>query len=402
MSVRQRSDYTFKHNAGLGRHGWLRLTPAYSVRLVDDLLASSRGRPRVLDPFSGTGTTGLVCAERGHRCDLLDINPFLVWFAGAKVREYSAESLQQAASLADRMARTPAAGEADDCWVPSIRNIDRWWSPLALRTLGLLWARIVSATASDEHASDLIKIAFCRQVIAWSNASFGHQSISFKEPQASFFASLDTDYMLGEFRSAATAVIESARGTLAGSVTVRRADSRVVPKFEHSPNIVVTSPPYPNRMSYVRELRPYMYWLGYLEDARDAGELDWQAIGGTWGVATSRVAKWETTEQIPHPDFGELVARIAERSEALGRYVHKYCHDMLVHVRSLAPRLAKGASLHYVVGNSKFYDWVVPVQDILAGIFRAEGLVDARASVIRKRNSKKELFEFVVTARKPH
>ncbi len=154
-------------------------------------------------------------------------------------------------------------------------------------------------------------------------------------------------------------------------------------------------------MSYVRELRPYMYWLGYLEEARDAGELDWQAIGGTWGVATSRVAKWEASELIPHPGFNELIALISGRSEALGRYVHKYFHDMMFHVRSLVPRLANEASLHYVVGNTKFYDWVVPVQDILADIFRAEGLADAQARVLRKRNSKKELYEFVVTARKP-
>ena len=46
-------------------------------------------------------------------------------------------------------------------------------------------------------------------------------------------------------------------------------------------------------MSYIRELRPYMYWLGILENARDTGELDWSAIGGTWGVATSRLASLE-------------------------------------------------------------------------------------------------------------
>ena len=27
-------------------------------------------------------------------------------------------------------------------------------------------------------------------------------------------------------------------------------------------------------MSYIRELRPYMYWLGYLTDARQAGQMD--------------------------------------------------------------------------------------------------------------------------------
>ena len=49
-------------------------------------------------------------------------------------------------------------------------------------------------------------------------------------------------------------------------------------------------------MSYIRELRPYMYWLSYLRDGREAGELDWKAIGGTWGIATSRVGKWSPSE----------------------------------------------------------------------------------------------------------
>ena len=290
------------------------------------------------------------------------------------------------------------AGEGKSHWIPPIRNIERWWSPVALRALGLLWARIASATDGDEHASDLIKVAFCRQVIAWSNASFGHQSMSFKQPQASFLGSLDVNYLLEEFRCSALSIIESAHGRLKGSATIRQADSRTIPEYDHLHDLVVTSPPYPNRMSYVRELRPYMYWLGYLEEARDAGELDWQAIGGTWGVATSRVAKWEASEPIPHKGFNQLVDFIAERSEALGRYVHKYFHDMTLHVRSLVPRLAPGASVHYVIGNSKFYDWVVPAQDILVDIFRTAGLADAEARVIRKRNSKKELFEFVVTA----
>ena len=30
--IRQRADYTHKFNAKMGQHGWLRLTPAYSVK----------------------------------------------------------------------------------------------------------------------------------------------------------------------------------------------------------------------------------------------------------------------------------------------------------------------------------------------------------------------------------
>src|SRR5438067_399766 len=50
---------------------------------------------------------------------------------------------------------------------------------------------------------------------------------------------------------------------------------------------VITSPPYPNRFSYARETRPHLFFFDFLEDARSVGELETQAIGGTWGKATS-------------------------------------------------------------------------------------------------------------------
>jgi hypothetical protein len=166
---------------------------------------------------------------------------------------------------------------------------------------------------------------------------------------------------------------------------------------------VITSPPYPNRMSYIRELRPYMYWLGYLRDGRDAGELDWQTIGGTWGIATSNVAKWipEKGTQVPFSGFDGIVASIAAKSQVLARYVQKYFHDMVLHCRELFVVTKPDASIHYIVGNSKFYDILLPVELIFAALFEASGFVDIQVRVIRKRSSKKELFEYVVSARKP-
>jgi hypothetical protein len=156
-------------------------------------------------------------------------------------------------------------------------------------------------------------------------------------------------------------------------------------------------------MSYIRELRPYMYWLGYLADGRAAGELDWQAIGGTWGCATSNVGRWSPPpgRAVAYAGFDDIVARIAVRSDLLSRYVHKYFHDITDHVASLAGVLERGASVHYIVGNSKFYDVLVPVERIYAALFEAHGLADVRVATIRKRSSKRELFEYVVSARLP-
>ena len=79
MIERQNAYLTFKDNRGVSRHDWIRLTPAYSHRLVRYALREANKNAHILDPFAGTGTTGLVAAEMGMDACLLDVNPFLVW-----------------------------------------------------------------------------------------------------------------------------------------------------------------------------------------------------------------------------------------------------------------------------------------------------------------------------------
>ena len=86
-------------------------------------------------------------------------------------------------------------------------------------------------------------------------------------------------------------------------------------------------------------------------------------------------------------------------SAVLGSYVLKYFTDMDVHVRSLRPRVAAGGEVHYIVGNSKFFDVVLPVEELLAAQLEAAGFRHAEIHRLRKRTSKRELYEFRVSAR---
>jgi hypothetical protein len=144
-----------------------------------------------------------------------------------------------------------------------------------------------------------------------------------------------------------------------------------------------------------------MYWLGYFNVGRDAGELDWKAIGGTWGVATSRLNSWKPEESLNISGISRTVRNIGKQSPVLGRYVHKYFCDMALHVRGLSRVVADGGEVAYVVGNSKFFDIVLPAQDYFAELFEASGFAHAKVKIIRKRTSKAELFEYLVTAQKP-
>ena len=100
MNPQQQNSYlTHRANAGAGRHGWLRLTPAYSVRLVRERTRHLPAGAVVTDPFSGTGTTALAAAE--HGCDgyAVDVNPFLVWLGNAKAAHYPATLLAETRAL---------------------------------------------------------------------------------------------------------------------------------------------------------------------------------------------------------------------------------------------------------------------------------------------------------------
>ena len=406
----QRADLTFKHNQNNGRHGWLRLTPAYSVKAVMKYLRTGDRALRVLDPFSGTGTTGLLCAEMGIPCDLVELNPFLAWFARAKTRSYPTAALQQAHELAAQVIALAASPAQGDYWVPPIRFIERWWNEPRLEVLAQIFHHLETVTAAaDPFATDLLKIAFCRLIIQWSNAAFNHQSMSFKdEAQATLPLFDERDEILDSFRRFAQQTIEAARAPLQTEARVFEGDSRRLPEIvKGGYSQVITSPPYPNRMSYIRELRPYMYWLGYLTETRQAGELDWRAIGGTWGVATSRLTDWEPEHDttIAHDGFYEVVDEIAaspnKNSVKMANYVHRYFVDAATHLANLVPLLSPNAEVIYIVGNSRFYEVVVPVEQIYASLMRQRGLADIRIETLRKRNSKKELYEFAVIGRMP-
>jgi hypothetical protein len=382
---------TFRGNLRNTRYGWLRLTPAYSVELVRELV-QARSRPDlpVWDPFCGTGTTLTACAELGISCHTIDINPFLRWLAETKSHRYSKPDLQKASLLVGVMARAAANG-SELAWVPPLHHIEKWWDEQTLAALSRAFAELAGKRGK---ARDLAALAFCRTLVDAGNVSFRHQSMSFRaRTAAADVASL----LNGAFDALRVGAAEPLAGT-DGRVWLgdsRRLDE-ILPK--NSCGSVVTSPPYVNRMSYIRELRPYMYWLGFLDDGRQAGELDWRAIGGTWGVATSKLTRWQPEAELELTRLQPLVRRIEKQSPILARYVERYFCDMDGHVRGLARVLARGGRAHYVIGNSKFFDVLVPAHKLFGDLFVKHGFVNVKTRVLRRRTSKKELYEYLVTA----
>jgi len=407
VTPKQNAHLTFKENVQAGRHGWIRLTPAYSYRLVEETLTPLDRSLRVLDPFSGSGTTGLVAATLGFHATLVDLNPFLVWLARAKTRNYRSADLDRAAAAHVEVAEhaTRLVGTAG-LWMPPMHQLERWWPGPTLASLAALRGAI-DKLREEADWFDLLEIALCRTLIRTSNAAFNHQSMSFRTPldgqlQIDLPSDPESASVIARFEKESQDVIASAREHLVGQVDVIESDSRDLAALRNACiHVLYSSPPYVNRMSYIRELRPYMYWLRFLDKASEAGELDWQAIGGTWGIATSRLNEWEPADELDLPSLASTLAEIrtsgAPNARLLARYVAKYFVDMASHFAAANRVVAPQGRVVYVIGNSVFYGKVVHAEKLYAELLSRVGFREVKIETIRKRNSKKELFEYSVS-----
>ena len=404
MNITQRADLTFKHNVNQSRHGWLRLTPAYSVKLVSDILQQFDKKLTVFDPFSGTATTPLTAVTLGHIGYACEINPFLVWLGNAKLRNYTKDEIEAAIFTGERIENN--INTLKPIVAPSISHIERWWTPEVLDYLCKV-KKGIDDCDQNQNVKNLLLVAFCKTLIELASVSYGHQSVSFKKEKTShpLFDWFQTPQINGHFLANLAEITKYAKEKYEEKGQVFHCDSRSLEIMEQKNcDIVITSPPYPNRMSYIRELRPYMYWLGYLQNTQSAGVLDWETIGGTWGCATSKLNDWSVKDELYLTETVRKAVNGVENCQnksgvLMAIYIKKYFYDMYQHFKSMY-HLFPNVEMHYIIGNSKFYDCMVDAEIIYSELLELVGFKHIEINTIRKRNSKKELFEFDVVVNK--
>lgn len=408
-----RDDITFYGKKDEAVHRWYLLTAAYApahVRRILSEFEDDRGVRRVLDPFAGTGTTLLEAKKQGHDAVGVEYNPVYHEVATAKTT-WSLDPDRLAAATDDlfdraRHYRAEWDGVAVDDFeaefgihVPHIYDRQRWWHDAVLRDL--LAARDAIADLDvDADGRRFLRTGILGILVEVSNATYNHVSLTYMDDppdpdDVDVFDTLDAKLqgMLADLR-----VVHGIDDP--GTVEVRRGDSTALAEHVAADEVdtVVTSPPYPNRYSYLRETRPHLFFFDMVEDAGEVGDMALDSIGGTWGRATSQLedAEIEPENDVVGELVGDLAAEIGGADARMENYVLKYFNKMERHLRDVDRVVDDGGKLAYTVGNSKLKDVVVPTDEILAELFRVHGFPEVRITRERQRNSKTELYEAVV------
>lgn len=408
---REVKDVTFLGKLEWPIHRWFRLTASFSPGLVHDILDHFSPSPDtlVLDPFCGVGTVPLVCQERGFRCIGVEINPFLAFVAQTKVAIYDQldtltnDVADFLALLEGRLAKDADSGITDEEFfvthherVPRIHNVFRWWSQPVLPQL-ILAKQLADEIPVIEPHRAFLRLALHAILIEVSNAEHSHVSLTFRRKP------LEHADVLAALKAKLEEMVEDVARTQVGRsqlADIRIGDSTALGSLlvpDERPQLVITSPPYPNRFSYIRETRPHLFFGEWVTTSAETTEIELATMGGTWGRATSVLAEYRIPDR---PALVELLAPfvspIRQRGELMANYVLKYYETLWTHAEQLGQVASSDTRLAYVIGNSKFYGIEVPSDELLAKVFAYQGFRPTAIERMRRRNSKSGLYEAIV------
>jgi len=403
---------TFKAGLEVPVHRWFRLTPSYSPDLVVEMLNTmncSTGDV-VLDPFSGACTTLIECQINGIKSFGYEINP-LLYFVGKTCLnwEVNRDILKKVFSDIEKNYLQFDSEYSDSdldngkLIVPPIHNPFRWWRRDVIKK-ALCIKLAIQTSAPTQDIKDFFLLAIAGVLVPdLTNVTLGKLQLHFINRDK------DVIDVWGIFsRHAQTMMDDLERIPLAngGASHLYHVDSTSehLPSPNAKANLVITSPPYPNRYSYVWNTRPHLYFLDLFNTPRQASDLDKKTIGGTWGTATSMLMKGVFAPE--NEAIKEIIVPIADEirksDNLMANYLVNYFNMLSRQITTMNQVLQPHAKLAYVVGCSELKGVFVETDVLLAKVIERLGLGFKINTVerIRKRNSGKNLHESIVYAQR--
>jgi len=383
------SDPSFASNKLLPVHRWIPWIAGFSSSFVRGVVENKLLEPgTVLDPFAGVGTTLVESALIGHDGVGFEINPYAALACRVKVNAYklNPEDIQREIGRFQAFYdHSVTSGYLPISQPPSgFRTRQAFYSPTVLWKVLIVQDFINSL--DDEKIQEIFRLAFASTMIYYSNYSY--------EP------SLGTRRAAGKRNIADFAVFELITEKLNQiafdikfiSINLLRNSfkNKIInasffdcKKYLEPGSIVlaVTSPPYLNNYHYIRNTRPHLYWLGFVEKPGDTKLLEQQNFGKYW--QTVRVQD-KVNLNFPNPP-AKLIDKIdylrtvnTQRGiyggNGWANYAASYFNDCYRFVQGLRYVLKPSASAFVVIGNSILQGVMFPTDVYLGQIAEQLGL----------------------------
>lgn len=407
---------SYQGNRSMPGLRWMKYKEGFSADLVKSLLGQTNAR-KVLDPFSGMGTTVLTASSMGMESVGIDVMPVGNEAARAIVavaNDVDAASLERAA---DRLLAYVSSGAGSRPF-PHVRITQKAFPSGTEGEIGR--ARSFIAGVADPAIRAVLDFA-CMSVL---------EEVSYTRKDGQF---LRWDRRSG--RDVADRLRKPSMPTLRSALSARlamiKADSRILREKYGGPrpairtassltglrelrggsfDAVVTSPPYANRYDYTRTYALELAYMGYGEEGLRALRQDMLTATVENRPKADRIAAAYGRSGLPSTAAGlaagcgslqEVLAYLRAEVKSLNnphivRLVENYFGEMALVVVELGRLVGPGGSVFMVNDNVRYHGMDVPVDLILSEFaeragFRCESI---RALRRGKGNSSQQMGRF--------
>ncbi|CAG9427345.1 hypothetical protein NVI2019_PEGOAJLN_02742 [Providencia alcalifaciens] len=369
-------------NERKGLHSWHPYYAGYSESFVKSVLHVEKLEcgSTVLDPWIGSGTTGIVCQKLGINCIGIDINPVMSYFAAAKSKSIITELQFDCREYLNKI-------------LDAFTHYSKYEnSDISLFQQSKKYYDIICGIFSNEKDAEYInaiKAFFCSVLFVTIRKNFTIKTGSNPTwiSKKSVSKSVQLDFVI-EYKNNYEKMIHELKDNYSdnygmSSYKVFNADSKMLPISNSSVDLIITSPPYLTRIDYAVSTR-----------------IELEVISGIDGYDLVRKQTMGTTT-VPSiqddisPLWGDICLDVLSRvskhySIASNSYYLKnkirYFHDAYESLLEIYRVLSNGKSAYLVIQNSYYKEIEIPLYSIYCEM--AKGIGFSKQEIVYEENVK--------------
>lgn len=368
---------TIATNAGsipIAFQRWRNFKEAFAPEIVERAVKEMPGRLcHVVDPFGGSGTTGLAAQFLGVRSTTIEVNPFLADLIEAKMVRYSLDNIANAlGEIIDRVylgvpSKRPAFAGAPKTFIEPGENGRYLFSR---RVAGrILQYRDAIQHLDDSRLQRLFRVILGSVAVAVSNIVVSGKGRRYKSDWMNRIS--DEDSVDSSFKEGALDAIFDLRrfeNRSCQEFRVIRGDSRELISTLDEVDLAVFSPPYPNSFDYTDVYNVELWTLGYLRTSACNSNLRKSTLRSHVQIARDMTGGQYQSSTLS-ATISELISiRGNLWSRRIPEMVAAYFADMGAVLTSLSERMRVGGRVYMVVGDSRYGGIDVPTASILQEI----------------------------------
>lgn len=386
--------FSFATNSGAQKlpfQRWHRFKEAFTPELVEKAISSCPITvERCIDPFGGSGTTGLACQFLGVHPILAEVNPYLADLIESKLAAYPstavlASDLQTVIEL--------AADTTDDSLLDRFGSLpptfiepghkDRWvFDEHVAKSISALLIAIESL--SNPSHQILFKALLGGVLVEVSNVLVNGKGRRYRRRWSS--RSIPTTRVLELFSYATTAAINDINRFSSRCVTsyeIIRGDSRSSLRDIAPCELAVFSPPYPNSFDYTDVYNLELWMLGYLTGRESNSRLRYATLSSHVQISRDFSDPPDGSIQL-YEIITQLKSRRAQLwNSGIPEMIGAYFSDLMVVLKQLQSVLVDNGIAWIIVGDSRYAGIQVPVASILGDLAESQGWNCLRVDPVR-------------------